>query len=131
MKAAQIPGNALDQRLHDATIAGDIRLDMRSVFLQGLLVGPQAVMAAKVPAAAQHIARFHAWAALHNLSPVQAAIAVAKSLPHVSGYVLGVDSVVQLAEILGAWQGASALHAPELGTQDLAIIRPDKWVTAA
>ena len=125
---AQLPGNAIDQRLrHAAPISPDLELHLRSAFLQGLLLMPEAAAAQRVPRAAAALARWHAWCRDHALDALPAALGFVKGLPGVSHCVVGVDDLAQLEAIAAAWQGAPVLHADALDEPDLDVIDPRRW----
>ncbi len=125
---AQLPGNALDQRLRAApgAVAG-VEIHLRSIFLQGLLLLPEAAAAARVPAAAAMLARWHAWCRERALEPLSAALGVAKGLPGVHQFVVGVDSLEHLEAIASAWRSAEPIKAPELAVDDDAVVDPRRW----
>jgi aryl-alcohol dehydrogenase-like predicted oxidoreductase len=131
---AQLPGNALDQRLastQPATLAAPLELHLRSAFLQGLLLMPQAAAVRRVPAAATALARWHAWCGARGLPPLVAALGLVKGLPAVSHCVVGVDDLAQLEEIAAAWGAAQPLWAPELQCNELAVVDPRQWPPSA
>lgn len=129
---AQLPGNAFDQRLNAVPDAFDaIEITVRSIFLQGLLLMDHCAGAARLPAAAAAIERWHRWCADHGLAPLHAAIAAAKALPGVDYCTVGVDDVDQLAAIAAAWDETSPLSASGLAIDDPEIIDPRKWKVAA
>jgi hypothetical protein len=125
VRLAQLPGNALDQALlHDPHLPCEVHL--RSVFLQGLLLMPEAEAAHRVPAATFPLRRWHRWCAERTLAPLVAALGCAKVLP-ASHCIVGVDSLEQLEQIAEAWSRAPALHAPELACADPETIDPRRW----
>ncbi|MDO9486781.1 MAG: aldo/keto reductase [Sphingomonadaceae bacterium] len=128
----QLPGNAIDQRLVAAARGFDgVEISLRSLFLQGLLLMPEATAARRLPAAAPLLARWHGWCDAQRLSPLAASLAVAKGLPGVRYCIVGVDDAAQLAEIAAAWADASPRTAAEIGTDDPAVIDPRQWELAA
>jgi aryl-alcohol dehydrogenase-like predicted oxidoreductase len=129
---AQLPGNALDQRIAQAMDAGtlvEVEVHMRSPFLQGLLLMSTADVAKRLPTAAAAVERWHAWCAEREWSPLQAALALAKGTPGVRYVVLGVDRAVQLEEIVRAWEAARPLRAPEVACTDESVIDPRRWAS--
>ena len=127
----QLPGNALDQRLrlNGAGIRlAEVEVHLRSVFLQGLLLLPQATAAARVPRAAQPLAAWTAWLGEHGIDALHGALGVAKSLPGIRYCVVGVDRRSQLEEIAAAWQDSAPLAAA-ISTDDLDVIDPRRWAT--
>jgi aryl-alcohol dehydrogenase-like predicted oxidoreductase len=126
IEIAQLPGNALDQRLNDAPSFDGIELHLRSAFLQGLLLAPERG-AQRVPAAASALAAWQARCAAERLEPTVAALGIAQGLPGVKACVVGVETLTQWRDVAGAWARASALHWPELAVTDPAIYDPRAW----
>lgn len=127
----QMPGNAFDQRL--AAFAGrfdGIEITLRSIFLQGLLLMDRDTAAARLPAAAAALDRWHRWCAAQGLTPIAAAIAIAKSLPGADYCTVGVDGAAHLEQIVAAWADTAPLLAPDLGITNPAIIDPRQWSIA-
>jgi hypothetical protein len=130
---AQLPGNAFDQRLTGPGVAvalAGIEVHVRSVFLQGLLLMPRDAAIRHVPAAAEPLAAWTDWCAHEGLRPSSAALAVARGLPGVRVCVVGVDRLVQLQEILGAWREGAPGSAPSLACDDLDVIEPRRWTAS-
>ena len=124
----QLPGNALDQRLVNASAAlGGAEISLRSAFLQGLLLMPYEAAIQRVPAAAQALRRWHDWCAEERISPLVGALSIVKALPNVRYCVVGVDDVKQLEDILHAWDCAVVIPAPGLAVETLEIIDPRRW----
>jgi aryl-alcohol dehydrogenase-like predicted oxidoreductase len=133
---AQLPGNALDQGLRLSPPArqtlGELQeLHLRSAFLQGLLLMPQAAAVQRVPAAATALARWHSWCLALQQSPLVAALGIAKGLPGVSHCVVGVDSLAQLEAIAAAWHEAPVMQAEALATADTGVTDPRRWPVRA
>jgi len=130
---AQLPGNALDQRLRLNPPAGEppLELHLRSAFLQGLLLMPEAEAVERVPTAALALARWHAWCRTHGHDALSAALGIVKGMPGVSHCVVGVDSLAQLEQIAAAWAVAPTLHAPELHTDNPDATDPRRWPAPA
>lgn len=126
---AQLPGNALDQRIAvpRAQAAGAVSIHLRSCFLQGLLLMPFDAAVARVPAARAPLERWHRWCAEHQLAPLRGALSIVKGLPGVSHCVVGVDSASQLDDIASHWDAARPIAAPQLQEHDLQVIDPRQW----
>lgn len=126
---AQLPGNALDQRLlrQPSSAPPGFEIHLRSAFLQGLLLMPEEDAARRVPRAAAALTTWHAWCRSQQLEPLVAALGLVKGLPGVSHCVVGVDRLTQLEAIAAAWQAAPVLHGDMLHTDDLEIIDPRRW----
>lgn len=135
IRIAQLPANALDQRL--LSTLGDrtgealqgVELHVRSAFLQGLLLSPGRG-ALRVPAAAVALGRWQARCDQAGLPPTVAALGVVKALPAVQACVVGVETLAQWQEIASAWQAARPLHWPELAGDDPAVFDPRVWPSA-
>ena len=125
---AQLPGNALDQRLMAHRFDG-VELHLRSAFLQGLLLADAAVAGARVPAAAPALKRWQVACTRLGLGALEAALGAVKALPGVRCCVVGVESVAQLEDIAAAWRQAQPLYLPGLATDDAAVIDPRTWRT--
>lgn len=132
IRIAQLPANALDQRLLDtlgdaagAPLKG-IDLHVRSAFLQGLLLSPGRG-ALRVPAAAAALAHWQARCDQAGLPPAVAALGVVKALPAVQACMVGVETLAQWQEIAIAWQAAQPLRWPELASNDPAVFDPRIW----
>lgn len=128
---AQLPGNAFDQRLAAlaAGLAG-VEVHLRSVFLQGILLQPLARAVALLPQATAALTAWTHWCARQGVSPLRAALGIARSLPNVRYCVVGVDRVAHLRDIVTAWREASPMQAPALASGDEEIIDPRRWRAA-
>ena len=125
LAAVQVPGNVFDRRFAGQT-NGQVT-DVRSVFLQGLLVGPRGAMQAKLPHAAPALARWHAWLDSTGLEAPTAAIGAARALFPGAGLVIGVETPEQLSQTLAAWAEAPRMPPDHLAVDDDRVIRPDLW----
>ncbi len=129
VEVAQLPSNALDQRLrtHAHDNSGGVELHVRSAFLQGLLLMDEASATRRVPAAHSAITRWHTWLRQNSMEALPAALGLVKSLKGVHCCVVGVDRLNQLEELTGAWASTPPLEAPELASVDPSIIDPRNW----
>jgi aryl-alcohol dehydrogenase-like predicted oxidoreductase len=125
----QVPANPLDRRLDDSfeivTLHEQgMRVQVRSVFLQGLLAGP-----AQAPLAAHpDVVRFHEWTSERGRSSIASCVSHVRSLPWADEIVVGVTSAEELRMVVNAWNGAVAERAPmDLASDDLALIDPRRW----
>lgn len=125
----QVPANALDRRLDDADIMRRLAssgtwVQVRSVFLQGLLAGPSDAALAKH----LDVVAFHAWCAGRGLSPLAFALAHVRSLAWADEIVVGLANAEELAEIVAAWNVIIPERAdPQLTSADLDLIDPRRW----
>jgi aryl-alcohol dehydrogenase-like predicted oxidoreductase len=132
VRAAQLPGNAFDQSLasFDPTSA-PAQLQLRSAFLQGLLLMAEVDAVRRLPAAAPALRRWHTWCEEHGLERLDAALGLVKGFAAVAQCVVGVDGPEHFEQIAAAWSRCEPLHAPELACVDAAIIDPRRWSLAA
>lgn len=133
LRIAQVPGNALDQRLAalPAHAASSMQIHVRSAFLQGLLLMDRRTASERVPAATATLERWHAWTARRRLDLLHAALCLVQGLPCATHCVVGVDDLKQLDAIGAAWAVSTPLHASELAVTDLDVIDPRRWPTRA
>lgn len=122
---AQVPGNALDQRIAQID-RPTVEITLRSAFLQGLLLLPYKEAASRVPAAAPALLRWHQWCSDYGGTTLELALGVVKGL-NPDYVVVGVDSMKQFEDILIAWDSALPVRAPELAVSDANIIDPRFW----
>jgi len=127
----QAPFNLFDQRLmtsgwltrlHDA----GIEVHVRSAFLQGLLLMPRHHVPEKFLPWSALFDRWHLWLADGHSTAVQACLAFV-SHPMIDRVVVGIDSLVQLNEILHASATTPAVELPDLACNDTNLINPSKW----
>ena len=125
----QVPANVLDRRLDEAEVmrrlnVSGTRVQVRSVFLQGLLAGPSDAALAHHP----DVVAFHTRCASAGLNPVVIALAHVRSLTWVDDIVVGVASAGELADIISAWNESEPQRAnPQLASTDLDLIDPRRW----
>jgi aryl-alcohol dehydrogenase-like predicted oxidoreductase len=128
---AQLPGNALDQRIEGAFAALNPKpeLHLRSAFLQGLLLLPVEDAIRLLPTANSALRQWHQWLGDRGMSPLQGALSVVKSFEDVATCVVGIDNIGQLKEITNAWREAQPIRARELARTDPQLIDPRLWGT--
>jgi len=130
LRVVQVPANALDQRVAaPETSQGlmNIEVHARSAFLQGLLLLPHAEAIYRVPAASADHAKWTAWCKAEGVSPLIGALSVARALPGVSLWVVGVDSAAQLRHVLEAAGSARPCTAASVACDDPEVIDPRRW----
>ena len=128
----QVPVNVLDHRLANSgwprrLQALDCEVHGRSIFLQGLMLLP----AARRPAWCARWQRvFDQWDAClreSGLTPLEACVAHAFSVPGVSRVVVGVDGPAQLEEILRAARAPAPNFPVVDGSDDAGLLNPSLW----
>lgn len=129
INVAQLPGNALDQRLRTVHGLENIEIHLRSVFLQGVLLSePDKVSRYLSKQMLEALCLWKAWCSSQGISALQGALSVAKSLPGVRYCIVGVDNLVQLENICEIWSHAKVLTSYPPSIDDLEIIDPRHWV---
>ncbi|MFG0720631.1 aldo/keto reductase [Pseudomonas sp. GLN_6] len=128
----QAPFNILDTRLIDSgwlqcLPARGVELHVRSVFMQGLLLMSKTDRPAKFSRWASLWQEWHDWLSNEGLSPVQACLRHALSFKEISRVVVGVDSAVQLQEIISAADGQLPAVRCALHSTDPDLLNPSLW----
>jgi aryl-alcohol dehydrogenase-like predicted oxidoreductase len=124
---AQLPANVLDPWYEDTRFSQRLALHVRSVFLQGFLLSDPAALSPFHQQWRSVLEAFRARAAVHGLSPLQAALAPLLASPNINRLVLGVDSAAQLAEITAAAAQAGAVRLGRFANTGPALLDPRKW----
>lgn len=131
-QAVQAPFNVLDKNLLtsgwlERLREMDVEVQVRSVFLQGLLL----------MAPADRPQRFQRWSSLwqswdqwlenSHLTPLQACLQYVMSVQAIDRIVIGVETPEQLSEII-AVQASDDLKLPaEIDSTDVDLIHPSRW----
>lgn len=128
----QAPFNILDRRLiasgwMDRLSRMNIELHARSVFLQGLLLMPNAKRPDEFNRWQPIWQRWEHWLAETGLTPVQACLRDAMAQTGIARVIVGVDSVVHLKDILLAAEGQTAELPVALHSNDVDLINPSRW----
>jgi len=125
----QVPANPLDQRLNDSGALMSLhnagtRIQIRSVFLQGLLAGPAHAQLASH----SDVVRFHRRVAERELNPIVVCLSHVRSLPWANEIGVGVTSADELRAIVDAWTDSAPMQTPlDLASEDLDLIDPRRW----
>jgi aryl-alcohol dehydrogenase-like predicted oxidoreductase len=127
--AVQVPANAIDRRLDNSQVLGDlalagVRVQVRSAFLQGLLLGGSG---AGGVSAHPDVLAFQAVAMGAGLSPLVYALRHVHALPWATEIVVGVTSGAELDAIATAWQTTAELAPESLASHDLELLDPRRW----
>ena len=128
--AVQVPASPVDQRLRHAGIvdrlsSAGVEIQVRSVFLQGLLLDPETSSAL---AGHADVRAFHRFCRDRDLAPVAACLSFARGLPWAGPVVVGVTSAAEFGEIADAW-AADPVDAgwSGLASDDLDLVDPRRW----
>ena len=128
----QAPFNIVDQRLYlsgwlDQLQARDVEVHARSVFLQGLLLMKPSDRPSKFKRWTAFWSQWDAWIEQTGITPLTACIRFTCAFPQIGKLIVGVDTIMQLQEILLASEGAP-LEVPSWQNEvnaDLFI--PSNW----
>ncbi len=128
----QAPLSILDRNLVDSGWASrlkdaDVEIHTRSAFLQGLLLMPSDKRPVKFNRWVNIWQEWDRWLLATGLTPVQACLRYANSLDEIDRVVVGVDSVMQLNEILAATNGVLDTLPAFKPLQDERLINPASW----
>jgi aryl-alcohol dehydrogenase-like predicted oxidoreductase len=129
----QVPASILDQRLVKNGTIGNladlgIEVQIRSVFLQGLLFLPRENLPANLVPVGPHLSRVRRMMAEGGADPLHAALSFALNLEGVSTVMVGVTSAAELRAIVAA----SERKAPKLNWDAMALtdevaLDPSQW----
>jgi aryl-alcohol dehydrogenase-like predicted oxidoreductase len=128
----QAPFNLMDRRLHTTGWLQRLKYEgvevhTRSVFLQGLLLMPQSAIPPKFAPWSDLWGKWHEWLSGHNISAVQACLAIPLSVPEIDRVVVGADNVSQLEQIINVTQAVMPCDLPDLHCEDENLINPARW----
>lgn len=133
----QLPVSVLDQRLvRDGTLetlAGmDIEVQLRSVFLKGLLFLEREALPACLANVGPRLSRIRRMLAEAGADPLQAALSYALDRPEASAVIVGVGSAAELrAVIAAAHMPSPQLDWAALSLDDPAALDPRRWISNA
>jgi len=128
----QVPANAIDRRLDEnecllSLNQNHIRVQVRSVFLQGLLLDSVRARAHGHPS----LVRFHDEMQNRGLSAMKYALSHVRSLDWAGEIVVGVTGASELTGVLNAFKDDFPVRADsELASADEQLIDPRKWASA-
>ncbi len=128
----QAPCNVLDRRLiHSGWLEQlrewGVRVQVRSVFLQGLLLMPASRRPSWFDRWSELLLRWTNWCAENRATPLRATLAFAEAVPGVERLVVGVDSLTQWNEILAASDTKGQIPPDDLFSDDPELIEPSRW----
>lgn len=132
----QAPASLLDQRLlADGALAAiaamGVEVQLRSIFLNGLLLLPPDRVPATLKGAAGRISRVRRMIAEGRSDPLQAALGFALSRPEASAVLVSPTTAAELSAIIAA----AASPPPDLDWNDMALddpvaLDPGRWAAA-
>jgi aryl-alcohol dehydrogenase-like predicted oxidoreductase len=132
----QAPASLLDQRmLIDGTLASlaemGVEVQLRSIFLNGLLFLPPDRAPSHLKAAAGRISRARRLIAEGRSDPLQAALGFALSRPEASTVLVGVASAAEMSAVIAAASSPPPdLDWDEMALDDPVALDPRAWAAA-
>lgn len=129
----QVPFNLVDRRLYHsgclAKLKGEgIEVHVRSVFLQGLLLMPQAAIPEKFSKWGSLWNRWHDWLSSNNVSAVQACLAFPLSFPEIDRVIVGADDIEQMQQIIiASMSDINVSELPDINSDSEDLITPSLW----
>jgi aryl-alcohol dehydrogenase-like predicted oxidoreductase len=132
LKIFQIPENILDRRIassqeiHKLSRSGNLFF-VRSIFLQGLLTSDPDKLPLNLRDAREVLIELGKISVKLNLDIISLCIAYAKSLSWANGILVGVNSTVQLREIVSAFNKSYDIDFSEFPRLDPNLVDPRSW----
>ena len=128
----QLPLSILDRRLVHSGVLNKIykkgiEIHARSIFLQGLLLMSQKTRPKKFDQWRVLWSIWDEWLNDNHLSPLEASIRYAISLPQISKVLVGVDSSEQLRNIISVSDGVLPEIPRDFFTDDINLLNPSNW----
>lgn len=129
----QIPCSILDQRpVRDGVLAGlkdlDVEVQLRSIFLQGLLFLPREALPHAIADAGPRLSLIRRRFAEAGADPLQAALAFALSRPEADAVIAGVTSAAELRALMAAaWAPTPDLDWPAFALDHAPALDPRLW----
>ena len=128
----QLPYNVFDQRLDNKIFINklksqNIEIHARSIFLQGLLLLNKNMLPNKFIKSKSHFEKWHNFLKNNNTSALEECLNFAFSNPNISKFVIGVNSLKNLKEILQSKINFITKKFETLKSNNLNLIDPRKW----
>jgi aryl-alcohol dehydrogenase-like predicted oxidoreductase len=128
----QVPENICDRRMRHSKDLIDLHQDgvtfnVRSVFLQGLLVMPFEELPPGFKVAENVVQQLHTVANSHGFSPLDFCLAYVKSIPWATGVVVGAASASQLMQTVTSQSVLPGDWESRIDTLPKSILDPREW----
>ena len=129
----QIPFNLIDRRiLQNDWLAEQqhkaIKVHVRSIFLQGLLLLPLSQIPNKFHIEPEIWRSWHRWLKENSSTPLETCLNFAASNPMISGVIVGVDNLTHLTEIVRGYDESKSSRFPDIGSDNIKLINPNNWI---
>jgi aryl-alcohol dehydrogenase-like predicted oxidoreductase len=129
----QAPFNVFDRRIEttgwlDSLVDAGVEVHARSAFLQGLLL----LAATSIPVGFERwketLELWRSWLVESGREPLEACLSFVLSHPEIAHIVVGVDSAVQLEQILTVMRNLKSEVPPQaLASPDPDLVEPSRW----
>ena len=129
----QVPASILDQRMVrngdiEALAELGVEVQVRSVFLQGLIFLPRESLPANLIPIGPHLSRVRRIMAESGADPLHAALSFAQNLKGVSTVIVGVTSAAELRAIIAASESkAPRINWDAMALNDEVALTPSLW----
>lgn len=128
----QAPFNLIDSRLHSSgwlkrLYDAGIEIHARSAFLQGLLLMPHHEIPARFSPWASLWDSWHEWLGATSCSAIEVCLSYVQSFPEIARVVVGVETVVQLQQLIDAVHSSCHYNFPDIASTDEKLINPSNW----
>jgi len=128
----QVPINILDQRFTEPELIKhlknkNIEIHARSLFLQGLLLMEENNRPLYFNQFNHSFDKLNHFCNSHSLSKLEACISFAKSLPFIDKFVIGVNKLFELKQIINVYNKTSAINFSKYASQEQNLINPSYW----
>lgn len=132
----QAPFNILDRRFINSgwfnrLKQAGVEIHTRSAFLQGLLLMEAKARPVKFNKWQGLWQQWHRWLDQYALTPLQACLGFVLAQPEIDKVVVGVDSPVQLQQILDAVKINKVIDAMPFNMEDPQLLNPSNWAELA
>lgn len=133
LEIVQAPLNVLDRRLEisgwlEKLKSGGCEIHVRSIFLQGLLLMTPLTRPKKFDLWKGLWKKWDQWLSESNLSALEACIGFIKSFSNVDKFVIGIESELQLNEIIQIMNSTKTINVPDhFSKNDEMLIHPSNW----
>ena len=130
LDVVQVPASVVDQRMVNSAVLQALsesgaEIQVRSIFLQGLLLEPRATASL---AAHPDIRRFHLFCEANGIAPLAACLSFIRSLEWATQVVVGVTDAAELAQICTTWQAeAVTANWATFASDDVELLDPRRW----
>lgn len=126
----QIPLNVFDHRFInylDIVKTKVKNIQVRSIFLQGLLLMKKSKRSLKFKRWEDKFSSFEDWNIANNISPLQSCINFISNINEVNDVILGVQSSKEFEEIIAAFRHSNLKTPNIFKCEDESLINPTRW----